>query len=145
MGTAKVPLGVPNLELYALAEARYEELETHPDCRGCKECPGPEAPGSRCHQWRAGAPALKRRDWPFCPVGHTKVRTFRTLVERVVAAKLTPISGWPDEYLAGAYHAGVALHVALRKEEERRLEEKRGTRRSGSGAPFKARLQRGRR
>lgn len=142
-GARKALARPPDLDLYALAEARIEDLEKLPSCTSCKDCPGPEAKGSRCSRWESGTPALKRRDWPFCPVGHTKVATWRRLVERFVAAKLNPIAGFPDEYLAGVHDGMVRLHVELRKEEERRLEERRQARpgaRSGSGTPFRARL-----
>lgn len=141
----KVPKTAPDLDLYALAEARFEDLEKTPACGACKDCPGPEASGSRCYDWQPGAPALKRRDWPFCPIGHTKVATWRRIVERFVATKASPIAAYPDEYLAGVHAAVVRLHVALRKEEERRYEDRRQTPRSGSGAPFRARLKGGQR
>lgn len=142
----KAPTGPPDLALYALAEARFEDLEKLPACGRCKDCPGPEVKGSRCFDWQPEAPALKRRDWQFCPQGYTKVLTWRRVVERVVAAKVSPLGDW-SEYTAGMYDAAVHLHVALRKEEDRRIEERRQPQRSqgGSGTPFRARMTGGRR
>ena len=145
MEPRKAPTSPPNLELYALAEARFDDLEKLPACGRCKDCPGPEAKGSRCFEWPDGAPALKRRDWPMCPVGMTKVVTWRRIVERFIAAKVSPVDGWTDDYLASAYEGGVRLHVALRREEDRRIDERRSAPRSGSGAPFKTRLTGGKR
>lgn len=143
MRPRKAPASPPNLDLYALAEARFDELEKLPACGKCKDCPGPEAPGSRCFDWQPGTPALKRRDWDFCPVGHTRVVTWRRLVDRFVTTKATPVSDFPEGYVAGVVSGVTRLHVALRKEEERRLEERRGAPRSGSGAPFRAKMQGG--
>lgn len=135
----------PDLDLYALAEARIEDLEKLPACGQCKGCPGPEVPGSKCFEWVPGAPALKVRTWSFCPVGYTKVSTWRRIVERFIASKVSPLDGWTDEYTSVVYDALVRLHIALRREELRRIEERRSpTRSSGSGTPFRARLTGGR-
>lgn len=114
------------LSLYALAEARYKELEVASACSRCKDCPGPERKGSRCYEWaQRGNLALQRSDWPVCPVGLTKVAAWRRIVERFIASKVTPLADFPESYLAVVHDAFVELHVALKAEERRSVDEAR--------------------
>ncbi len=108
----------PRLDLLALAEVRMPELRAHAACKKCEKCDG-----SKCHEWKSRTPVLERRDWPACPIGMTRAPAWREVVTRYVAAKVSPIAGWPGSESAWALTGMIALKTAAQDEESRQIEE----------------------
>jgi len=50
---------------------------------------------------------------------------WRRIVERFIASKVTPLADFPESYLAVVHDAFVELHVALKAEERRSVDEAR--------------------
>ncbi len=108
----------PPLALYALAQARVEDVRAACAER-CKDCPGPEAENG-CLTRKASGVVAGRSDWPFCPLGMLQVRAWRAVVDLFIAAKVSPIAGFPEDRPAVIQDALIELHCAVRSEEERK-------------------------
>ena len=67
----------------------------------------------------------------MCPEGMLKNPSWRTLVERYIAASVSPLQDWPEGYTAWAHDGIVELRIAIRAEEDRQLRERQ---KQGSGA-----------
>lgn len=104
--------------LYALAQARVAEVQQA--CGGCHGCPGPGAPDG-CETRRVPRVVAGRADWPLCPLGMLRVPAWRDIVDLKVAAKVSPISGFPDCLTAGAFRALLELHDAIMSEDQHQM------------------------
>lgn len=128
--TQKVGPGADDLALYALAQARVADVKRACDVP-CKDCPGPGVPDG-CETRRWPQVVAGRSDWPVCPLGMLRVPTWQDIVDLKVAARISPISGYPDCLTSGAYRGLVDLHEALAREEERTV---RNATQQNSGGP----------
>lgn len=110
----------PRLDLYALAQARADEVRAacETPCRGC---PGPEAEDG-CLSRKHPQVVAGRADWPMCPLGMLRVRAWEDVVDLFVVAKMSPIGG-PEERPAFVQDALVHLYAAVRIEDERRAKD----------------------
>lgn len=117
----KVLRGSVPLHLYALAQVRADEVRSA-CAKPCADCPGPEADDG-CLTRKFPAAVAGRADWPFCPQGMLQVRTWQECVELYVAAKVSPIAGFPDDRPAFVQDAMVSLFTAVRNDDERRAKE----------------------
>ncbi len=72
-----------------------------------------------------------RADWPFCALGHLRVRAWAAVVSLYLAAQVAPIVGWPDAFTAHAFDSFLALKQAVNEDTERRMRESR----AASGGP----------
>lgn len=61
--------------------------------------------------------------WESCPLCLIAAPSWRRLVDRYIAAKVSPLAGFPTAYTAWAYRGLVELHNEVRAEERRKLEE----------------------
>jgi hypothetical protein len=114
----------PDVGLYALAQSRSADVES--TCgRACAGCPGPLAEGG-CLSRQSPRVVLDRRDWPMCPRGMLRVPAWQDLVAAYVAAKVSPLAGWPGEYAAWAVEGMSALAGAMAAEENRQLKLSQG-------------------
>ena len=113
------PPRVPDLALYALAQARAAEVEEayRPTCT---DCPGPGEPGG-C-ETRKRVPVAGRVDWPDCPLAMLRAPTWQQIVERYILSKVSPLAVVPSQLSAFASEALVELHTAVRREEDRAFE-----------------------
>jgi len=110
----------PDLSLYALAQVRADDVREA--CKGtCADCPGPEAEDG-CLTRKYPALVAGRSDWPMCPQGMLRVRTWQECVDLYVAAKVSPI-GHPEGRPAFVQDALVSLFAAVRVDDERRAKE----------------------
>ena len=82
------------------------ELSTHV---GCNECPG----GKVCTSDDV-CDALGYQ-WPLCPVAIMRSLPVRHIVEVFNQSKVSPLSGWPDDYAAYIVDGVVALEAAINK------------------------------
>lgn len=124
----KVLAAEPPLHLYALAQVRAEEVRRA--CAGpCKGCPGPEA-ADGCLTRKFPQVVAGRADWPMCPQGMLRVRTWEEVTDLFVAAKVSPIGG-PEERPAFVQDCLVHLFAAVRNEDERKTREAQ----KGAGGP----------
>lgn len=124
----------PPLALYARAQAYQAEIEADDACAGCNGCPGPEAKGSKCFEWKCDRPVAGRTDWPLCPTGMTRVSAHQALVERFVLARITPLSGMPEQYTDWAARGLVELHCAIRAKAEKEEKAREDARKRGTAA-----------
>ncbi len=108
----------PPLRLYAAAEARAEDVRAACVER-CKGCPGPESEGG-CLTRKASGVVAGRADWPLCPLGMLQVRAWRGVVDLFIAAKVSPLAGFPEDRPAYIHDGLIELHCAVRSEEERK-------------------------
>lgn len=101
----------PELALYALAQVKAQEVERvmSSRCSGCS--------GERCDQ-PMRVPVAGRADWPACPLAMLRAPSWRSLVDTFLAARISPLAGWPDAYTAWAVEGLVELHSAIRTDEE---------------------------
>lgn len=113
------PPRADDLALYALAQARVSDVKRA--CDGpCKDCPGPGMPqGCETRKWPVAVAG--RADWPLCPLGMLRVPAWQDIVDLKVAARISPISGYPECLTAGAFRGLVELHDALAREDERAI------------------------
>jgi hypothetical protein len=117
METRKATSSAVRLDLCALAELRMPELREHPACKQCKDCDG-----SRCATWASRTPVLERRDWPACPIGMTRAPGWRDARDTYIAAKVSPLSDYPNGFVAGGTDALIELKHAAGEEERRQLD-----------------------
>lgn len=105
----KAPSGPPDLDLYALAQVRVDEvLKAFPKCRECKgDCRPPERP------------VLGRSDWPTCPVAMVTSPAWTEVAQLYVGAQVSPIAGFPRCMTAWGFDGLVALRSAVRQEDAR--------------------------
>lgn len=125
MLTATTPKASPpradDLALYALAQARVVDVKRACDVP-CKGCPGPGMPdGCEVRGWPAAVAG--RADWPLCPLGMLRVPTWQDIVDVKLAARVSPIAGFPDCLTAGAVRGLLELHDAVVREDTRQMNE----------------------
>lgn len=125
------PRRADDLALYALAQARVGDVKRA--CDGpCQDCPGPGVPDG-CETRAFPRAVAGRADWPMCPLGMLRVPTWQDVVDLKLAARVSPIHGFPDCLTAGAFRGVLELHDAVAREDERQIKEASG--RSSSGSP----------
>lgn len=113
-----------DLALYALAQARV--LDVKRACDGpCKDCPGPGMPDG-CETRKHPKAVAGRADWPMCPLGMLRVPAWQDIVDMKLAARVSPIHGFPDCLTAGAFRGLLELHDAVAREDERQVKEASG-------------------
>lgn len=113
----------PDLALYALAQVRAQDVERVMLSR-CADCSG-----ERCDK-PMRVMVAGRVDWPACPLAMLRAPSWRALVDTFLAARISPLTGWPDGYTAWAVEGLVELQSAIRQEEERQRQNP-----SSGGAP----------
>lgn len=125
--------GPPDLTKYALAQVRADEV-SRACARSCGGCPGPGVEDG-C-ETRSGWPKTLagEAEWPMCPLGMLRAPAWREIVDTYVAAKVSPIDGWTNGFVAFAHDGVVELHSAVRREDERRTREAMSSK-GGSSAP----------
>lgn len=124
----------PSLHLYALAQVRADDVRSA--CKkSCADCPGPEAENG-CLTRKFPAAVAGRADWPMCPMGMLRVRAWEEIVDLYVAAKVSPLAGFPDAHPAFVQDAMVTLFTAVRNDEDRRVKE---AAKPGAGPTFTGR------
>lgn len=121
----------PRLDLYALAQAREKEVRAACAER-CKDCPGPEHPSGCLSRPATTRPVAGRSDWPICPMGMLRTRAWEEIVDLYLAAKVSPIAGFPEAHPAWVQDGVIALLSAVRAEEDRQLKD---ARKRGSDGP----------
>lgn len=109
------------LDLYALAQARAEEV-WQATAKRCADCPGPDADDG-CRTRPFTGVVVGRSDWPLCPRGMTRARTWRAIVDRYVDAQISPLSGFPERYKSVATRGFRELRQAIRAEDERQAKQ----------------------
>ena len=121
-GTRKAsPQRADDLALYALAQARADEVVRSCDAH-CKDCPGPgEQEGCESRKWPSAVAG--RSDWPTCPMGMLRAPAWRAIVDAYVASKVSPLRDWPDGYAAFAHEGMIELHAAVRREDDRKIQQ----------------------
>lgn len=50
--------------------------------------------------------------WSACPFGELRHPMWQLAAEKIHAAEISPLMGWPDTYSAGLYHAMMAYRHA---------------------------------
>lgn len=93
----KAETGPPDLDLYALAQARVDQLFAA--LPRCKTCTGNCARPSR--------PVLGRNDWPTCPVAMISRPPWSDAMAYYRAAKISPLAGYPKTMAAWAFDAHI--------------------------------------
>jgi hypothetical protein len=111
----------PPLHLYALAQVRASEVKQQTG-KHCDGCPGPGVAGG-CETRPFRKVCLGRHDWPMCPRGMTRDPMWERIVERYVAAQVSPLADYPDDYTPLGVRGLVAIKVAVREEDDRRMRE----------------------
>lgn len=86
---------------------RWKEMVASPDFGDCATCPHRNACSTRT-AYRV--PPLRSKLWPSCPVWLHGQPEFQAASRHYEASRVSPLSGWPDEYTAWARDALVALH-----------------------------------
>lgn len=121
----------PQLHLYALAQARADDVEAACSTP-CKGCPGLDHPqGCMTRKWPRAVAG--RADWPMCPLGMLRLPAWRALVDRYFASKVSALDGWPAAYSAWAHDAMLEVRAAASREEAREFDE--GLKRGARGGP----------
>lgn len=127
MEPRKAPNDAPSLDLYALATVKSVEIDRELGGR-CKDCPGPTAEdGCRSRQVTRAVGS----DWPMCPRGMLRAPAWEGVLQTYLAAQISPLAGWPEEYAPYVVDGCAAIRAAVRKADDEKMER---SRRDGGGS-----------